>query len=413
MASKNLPALAGPLRLTARRYDLDWLRIFAFGMLIFYHVGMFYVTWPWHVKSPSASPSLEPAMSLVNPWRLALLFFISGVAIRFATDKMPLGKFLPSRLMRLFVPLAFGMLVVVAPQAYAELRFKGEVGQGFLDFWRDYLLFRQDFSIITPTWNHLWYVAYMLVYTLLLVPFLRPLRRFSVGGGETFFAWIARSQGWRLLLVPALPFLAYRLLLDPLFPTTHALVDDWATHAHCVTTLLLGYLAAKSPAFWRAVESSMPSAALAAIVLGLLLLVARLNWEMVLDSDFLIAAVRIGRIFYAWAVIVALLALARRLFNRPGRVLCYLTEAVFPYYILHQTVIVMVGYWLIPYRLPVAAEVAIVVGATIGGCVAGFEIVRRVPLLRPLFGLAFSTPLRAGASAAGLLSDKALQRVEG
>ena len=175
----------------ARRYDLDWLRVFAFGILIFYHVGMFYVTWGWHVKSPSASPALEPAMLLVNPWRLALLFFISGVAIRFAADKAPLADFLPGRFVRLFVPLVFGMLVVVVPQAYAELRFKGEIGPGFLAFWRDYVLFRGDFSIITPTWNHLWYIAYMLVYTLLLAPFLKPLTRLSKGGGELVFAWLA------------------------------------------------------------------------------------------------------------------------------------------------------------------------------------------------------------------------------
>jgi glucan biosynthesis protein C len=371
----------------ARRYDLDWLRVFAFGMLIFYHVGMFYVTWDWHVKSPSASPTLEPAMLLVNPWRLALLFFISGVAIRFSADKAPLTEFLPRRLLRLFAPLVFGMLVVVVPQAYAELRFKGEVGPGFLDFWRDYLLFRGDFSIITPTWNHLRYVAYMLVYTLLLAAFLRPLARLSEGSGERFLSWLSRSDGWRVLLVPALPFVAYRLLLDPIFPTTHALVDDWANHAHSLTMLVFGYLAAKSPSFWRGVERALKPALILAATLALALIVARLNREVVGDSEALLTAVRIGRMFYAWAVIVALLALAQRFFNRRSAVLSYLTEAVFPYYIIHQTAIVMVGYWLIPYRLPVAVEATLIVAATTLACVGGFEAVRRVSLLRPLFGL--------------------------
>ncbi|MBW8882071.1 MAG: acyltransferase, partial [Asticcacaulis sp.] len=65
-----------------RRYDLDWLRLIAFGLLIFYHIGMFYVTWGWHVKSDHAGRAIEPLMRLVNPWRLDLLFFISGVATR-------------------------------------------------------------------------------------------------------------------------------------------------------------------------------------------------------------------------------------------------------------------------------------------------------------------------------------------
>ena len=351
----------------ARRYDLDWLRVFAFGMLIFYHVGMFYVTWDWHVKSPNASPALEPAMLLVNPWRLPLLFFISGVAIRFATDRTRLREFLPQRLLRLFLPLAFGMFVIVVPQAYAELRLKGEVGPGFLAFWRDYALFRLHASIVTPTWNHLWYVAYMLVYTALLAPFVTPLERLSRGSGERFFEWIERSPRWRLLTVPALPFLAYQLLLDPLFPTTHALIDDWADHAHCLTMLLFGYFAAKSPSFWRAIDQSTASALAIAAGLGLALTAARFNWDATAPDETVLLAVRAGRVFYGWAVIAGLLGLAGRFLNRRSRVLSYLTEAVFPYYIIHQTVIVLVGYWLIPYRLPVLEEAAIVSAATVGG----------------------------------------------
>src|SRR5688572_1559683 len=99
----------------ARRYDLDWLRVIAFALLIFYHVGMFYVTWDYHVKSRHASTFLQPAMSLVNPWRLALLFFISGVAVRFLSDKMSPGAFAWSRHVRLGIPLLFGVAVIVAP----------------------------------------------------------------------------------------------------------------------------------------------------------------------------------------------------------------------------------------------------------------------------------------------------------
>ena len=56
-----------------RRHDLDWVRVCAFGLLVLYHVGMYYVTWDWHVKSPAASDALEPFMLLSSPWRLALI----------------------------------------------------------------------------------------------------------------------------------------------------------------------------------------------------------------------------------------------------------------------------------------------------------------------------------------------------
>src|SRR3954471_13549185 len=73
--------------LGGRRHDLDWVRICAFGLLIFYHVGMYYVTWGWHVKSPYASRTIEPLMLLTNPWRLSLLFLVSGVATAYLLDR--------------------------------------------------------------------------------------------------------------------------------------------------------------------------------------------------------------------------------------------------------------------------------------------------------------------------------------
>lgn len=63
-----------------RRVDLDWVRIAAFCLLILYHVGMFYVPWNWHIKSAHPVAALEPLMLALNPWRLALLFLVSGVA---------------------------------------------------------------------------------------------------------------------------------------------------------------------------------------------------------------------------------------------------------------------------------------------------------------------------------------------
>lgn len=100
-----------------RRYDLDWVRILAFMLLIFYHVGMYYVTWDWHVKSPYASNTIEPLMMLTSPWRLTLLFLISGVATGYLLDAQGVHNFLGSRSVRLLVPLAFGMAVIVPPQS--------------------------------------------------------------------------------------------------------------------------------------------------------------------------------------------------------------------------------------------------------------------------------------------------------
>src|SRR5665213_3068223 len=106
-----------------RRVDLDWVRIAAFGLLILYHVGMLYVSWGFHIKSIHRITALEPLMLVLNPWRLALLFLVSGAATRFMLGKLEAGQLLRSRSLRLLPPLLFGMLVVVPPQSYVPVSY--------------------------------------------------------------------------------------------------------------------------------------------------------------------------------------------------------------------------------------------------------------------------------------------------
>ncbi|MCC5097262.1 fucose 4-O-acetylase-like acetyltransferase [Xanthomonas campestris] len=103
-----------------RRHDLDWLRVIAFGLLVLYHVGMYYVTWDWHVKSPTTQLMLEPVMLLSSPWRMSLLLLISGVATAFMLRSRPEGL-LYRRSRQLLLPLLFGMAVIVPPQSYYQV----------------------------------------------------------------------------------------------------------------------------------------------------------------------------------------------------------------------------------------------------------------------------------------------------
>lgn len=372
---------------SARRYDLDWLRIIAFGLLIFYHVGMFYVTWGWHVKSVYASPAAEPLMQLVNPWRLALLFFISGVAIRFATDKAEsLGRFAWSRVTRLGVPLMFGIYVWVMPQAYYQVRQSGEFSGSVAAFYPDYVSWQQAFSIITPTWNHLWYLAYVLVYILLAIAFLPWLRR--VAGSRTWQAITARPLVVVFLLI--LPFVANETWLSPIYPTTHTLIDDWAHHAHRFMIFLVGFLVAKDTGFWNTVGRVWKFAPLLAIAAWLVL-----HYGHDIDHrarQFLPdTAVRLSfnyvATMYAWACILTLLGFGQRFLNHESRLLRYLTGAIFCYYVLHQTITVVAGYYLTQYRLGVVTESLLVLAVTVAGCVLGYELIRRIPHVGILFGV--------------------------
>ena len=384
-ATDGRPAAALPTNVAERRYDLDWLRILAFAILIFHHVGLFYAAWGWYLKSRHSVSFVEPIMGLTG-WRLSLLFFISGAAVRFAIDKTTAGRFLPRRLTRLLLPLSFGMVVVCAPQTYVELRYLGEIEPGYLAFYRDYLGFG-EFSMVSPPWNHLWYLAYILVYTAVVALCLPLLRPAMAALGGPFFAWLARGGAWRLLFVPAIPFTVYAVTLDSYFPTTLALWGDWANIARTLTFFLFGFLAAKSDDFWNAVDGALPVATLLSLLLGGLVLAAFLNEFAVSSDPQLFTGFLLLRVLYGWSVIVTLLGLARKFANRPSRVLTYLTAAILPYYILHQTITLLVSYWFTRHEAPLAIEAATNVMATILGCVLGYEAVRRVAVLRPLFGL--------------------------
>lgn len=373
---------------TARRYDLDWLRIAAFGLLIFYHIGMFFVSWDWHVKSAHAGPELQPLMLLTNPWRLALLFLIAGCATRFMADKTCRLPMLKSRSLRLLLPLIFGMLVIVPPQTYTEIVEKLGYAEGWAAFYGKYLSFYDGWRIkgatlIVPTWNHLWFVAYLWVYTMVVIVLRPVLHALPLGGAAALL-----RQPLVLLLLPPLFIGLLRLTLRPVFGETHALLDDWYLHALYMALFLFGYGIAKADGIWDVILRLRWIALVLAVAAYAVMI-----WAVVTSMG---GALRP----FIWALdqwmwILALLGFGShwmrqgKLTDSPAR--RYLTDAIFPFYIIHQTVIVVAGHHLTPMGLPAWAEGLILVGVTVAACVSGYEIVRRIGWLRPLFGLRTDT----------------------
>ena len=402
-----------PASTATRRHDLDWVRVCAFGLLVLYHVGMYYVSWDWHVKSPHAGPLLEPAMLLTGPWRLSLLFLVSGVATAFllaqAQRQAAAGdgrvRFLGNRSWRLLLPLLFGMAVVVPPQSYYEVveQLPGGYHDGFLAFWARYLRADGSFCdaggcLILPTWNHLWFVAYLWVYTValwLLWRLARPLLDRAGGALERALC------GWGLLLWPALALALARLLLIGRYGSTHALVGDWYNHVQYFGVFLLGFLAARRDGFWDAAVRLRWPALLLWLGSWAVLAGYTVSYAGSEPPQALRLAMRAVWGVDQWCAIVAVLGFARRLSPGDGPLLRYLVPAVFPVYILHQTVTVLAAHNLQPLDLHPALEGPLLVLLTFATCFAAYEVVRRVPLLRPLFGLQYRERSAPAAAQAG------------
>jgi glucans biosynthesis protein C len=371
----------------SRRFDLDWIRILAFGLLILYHLGMYYVTWDWHIKSPRASTLIEPLMRLSNPWRLCLLFFVSGVATRFMLDKWTPGQLARARSTRLLIPLIFGMLIIVPPQSYYEVVEKLNFHDGFEAFYARYLARDHSFCpnskcITLPTWNHLWFIPYLWVYTLL---------------AAAAWAWwprvVARvnslqASGFAVLLWPFVLLALARVLLAPQFPSTHNLAWDWYNHAQYGLMFALGLMWAKADGVWaRIVRLRWWALGLAVLSYAALQTAISLNATGVILTQTQLIVMRSIYGLDQWSAILAVLGFGSLWLNHDNPARRYLTEAIFPYYIVHQTVIVVVAHNLQSLALPLPVEVAILLITTATACVLTYELVRRVSWLRPLFGL--------------------------
>jgi surface polysaccharide O-acyltransferase-like enzyme len=380
-----------------RRYDLDWVRILAFMLLIFYHVGMYYVTWDWHVKSPYASNTIEPLMMLTSPWRLTLLFLISGVATGYLLDAQGVQSFLGSRSIRLLVPLVFGMAVIVPPQSYLQVVEKLGYAGGYVDFWKLYVSGYHGFCqksdcLILPTWNHLWFVAYLWVYTVVLYVVVRLLPRIPAGLRD--FAE-RRLTGIGVLVWPVVYLVTARLGLAGRFPANHALVGDWYNHALYGGTFLLGFALAGTKAPWITLERARWGA-LGIAILGWAYLCVMLGMyeDAPSISDAMLASTRAVYGLEQWAAIVAVLGFARRHLAHDNAARRYLTTAIFPVYILHQTIIVVCAHSLQLAHLSPGVEGPLLVLVTAATSFMGYEAVRRVRWLRPLFGLAVERDAR-------------------
>jgi len=379
-----------------RRHDLDWLRIAAFALLILYHVGMYYVSWDWHVKSPFASSTIEPLMLLSSPWRMSLLFLVSGAATAFLFGRSTHG-FVGARSRRLLIPLLFGMLVVVMPQAYYQVVEQQGFDQGFLAFYARYLSADDSFCDKTgclklPTWNHLWFVAYLWVYSLLLWLMVKWLPGVMDGLRERV---VKACSGPGVLLWPFVWLALVRLPLVGRFPSTHGLVDDWYNHALYFSVFLLGFVFARAEPVWEALRRyRWVSLALAIACYAFIVWYFGFYGDGRPVPDVVRMPQRVIVALDQWAAIAAALGFARQLAPGDSPALAYLTQAVFPFYIVHQTAIVVFAHHLKPFALPPAVEGPVLIAATVATCFASFELVRRVRWLRPLFGLRLEAPRR-------------------
>ena len=372
--------------MTARReYGLDWLRVIAFAILIAYHACMFFVPWDWHVKNPETSEPLTWVMLFFNRWRLPLLFFISGAGVCFSLRRRSFGQFAAERIRRLLLPLAFGMFVIVPPQIYFERLYRGQAVGSYWAFWKtvfDFVPYPEG----SLSWHHLWFVAYILVYSLLCIPLFALLKSAAGRGFVEALARAAERPG--LIYLINLPNIAVALWLEPRWPTTHNLVADWANFTGSLLTFLWGFIVCGNARFLGLVERKRREFLILAVVMTFVFYVLRFtDWRQTWSPT---ARLRVGVLAGAYlgmGWIFALVGWSRARLNRESRALRYANSAVYPFYIAHQTITVTLGYYMIQWNAPIGVKLPLLAAGTFFGSWVVFELARRNPVSRALMGI--------------------------
>lgn len=384
---------------TQRHYGMDWLRVGAFVMLIFYHVGFSFTPWGYQTPTRGVVQWAEIPLLALSAWRLALLFAISGYASAALLSRdRDTGSFLKSRLLRLGLPLLFGLTVIVPPQPYMGLLNTGYThGYGYFLF-HDAFSFRKVIYENLPAVMHLWFVIYLLAYTvvlcfaMMLLPdrWLAGLRR----GALTVLA------GPWLLPAGCLAIYAVRSV-GAEWTDTHNVFTDVVAHLHYGGMFLFGFLLRGSEGLRQAIARQWKPALLVGLA-GYAFVVVE-AWHFpgnVRTPRAWMEPLDFAKAVQCWGTVIALFGIADRFWNHDARWRGTLAEAVFPVFIAHQTVMVLAGYWLRDKGLTALPEFLTLCVLVAGGSWLFYLLGREVGPLRPLIGLKRAKPPRKRKAAA-------------
>jgi hypothetical protein len=372
-----------------RRHDIDWLRVLAFYILIFFHVGMVFVPWEFHIKNSETVIWIEGLMTWSNQWRLPLLFMISGIVLYYSMGKRVGQAFFAERSQRLAIPLAFGMLVIIPPQIYFERLFNGIQYANYWEFWQTVFNF-VPYPKGGLSWHHLWYVMYILIYSMVAYPIFKFLRSEKSLKLKNLISKLLKSYPGAIYLI-CVPLYFFYLLLADIFPTTNDLVHDWYKHSIYFSLFIFGFIISSVDGFWDAIVQRRRISLLLGLGSGLILmffiwgqtfeyLYEKYSWFVYVYGMFKWMAIAL------W--LLAILGYGKVYLNKPGKVLSYANESVYPLYILHQTVELIFAYYIIQLDLGVLPKFALLVVATFGVSLIIYELlIKRFNITRLLFGM--------------------------
>ena len=372
-----------------RLHYIDWLRVLAFLTLILFHCAVPFVEhYTWEINNVETSPWITRIIWWTHQWRLPLLFFIAGVGVRFSLNRRSILTFFGERTLRLLIPLAFAIFFITPIQVYFEWLQNGRIAMSFTEF------YPQVYEIVPYpegafTWSHMWFVAYLYVFTILLLPV------FSLAK----FKWFnkLKSISNKIFCSPfahlslAIPFISYFYILYIDWPEQGSLIDDWFIFVSSITFYLLGFILSSIKSFWKScLRYRKLFLSIALFFASILFIEYYWSWEenkpSLQNSSLYLYGLLNG--IHIWTIILASIGYAMKYLNYSSNYLSYLNTAIYPFYILHQAVIVASGYYILQLKIGIALKLLllVIVCITVIWLLYHF-IIRKSIITRILFGM--------------------------
>jgi glucan biosynthesis protein C len=346
--------------LSSRRYDIDWIRVIAIGLLVIYHTAIGFQPWGMmiaFITNEKSWVSLWTPMSMLNIWRIPLLFFVSGMGVHFAIRDRNWKQLQQERAGRILIPFLFGFFCIVPVHFY---------------IWSSY--YKMD-TVYMPSPGHLWFLGNIFVYVLIFSPLFFYLKR---NEGGILITSLKKLMGTPFGLVPVFAaFVAEVLIVKP------QPYEFYVMNSH---GFFLGLLA-----FFFGYCFVLGGE-------GFLNMIVRGRW-LFLSVAVALFAYRTSELHSGAQVpqyllpveslnwIFSVLAFGNRYLNRPSPALRYLSQAAYPVYILHMAFLYLGSMLIFRTSMNVQLQYVLVVLFTFVGCFGTYEIIRRVKILRLLFGL--------------------------
>lgn len=371
-----------------RLYYIDWLRVISILLIFFFHADRFFDAYDWHVKNPDTNLISTLHISFLSLWIMPLFFVLSGAAIFLSLKIRPGPAFLRERVTRIFFPLVtVGYFITSPPQMYFERLTHNKFSGSFPEFIPKYFQGVDMFGGNFP-WHgfHLWYLVYLFVFSILLFPLFKARKNNTPSLLSVLSTKLESPERLLLLIIP--------VFIVNVFIDVNALgfmrgTGGWDLFSY-LFFLIYGYLFFSNEKIPATIQNIWKICFVLAITLSVTRLFIHfgIKPEISEDTPVLYLCLMFMRCFNALLWTGALIGLGKCYLNFTNRFLRYANEAVLPFYILHQFVLMITGYVVVQWNIPVLIKFIVISGVSFTVIMGLYHpLIRRFNFLRVFFGL--------------------------